>query len=487
MTGVLRYRTDASALGAKTVPLVIDVDGTLLQTDLLHETAISYLAGNPLRLFQIVGWLMGGRAQLKHKLAAAGAIDVETLPANPAVVALAKKACEDGRAVHLASASSELLTGRVAERFDFVTGHMGSDGALNLKGAVKAAALHDKFPDGFDYVGDADADLEVFRRARSFWVVGDNAGLLQQARELPGFAGQLPADGGAYSLLSALRPHQWAKNLLVFVPGLLSNRLMEADGLFATLVAFVAFCLLSSATYLINDLCDLPNDRRHWSKNKRAIARGAVSISTACITVAVLLAASAVCALLLGWGAAAVLAAYLVITLGYTFWLKQVPLLDCFALACLFTLRLAIGTVASGSPWSHWLLVFAMFFFGSLSLAKRYTELSRRAGLQSAGPSGRGYVAEDAVLVLGLGLATATTAINVLIFYIINDAFLMAFSHFSAWLWAMPAIVTLFLFRIWLVSQRGQMHDDPIVFALKDTISLALGGLLGVCLLVAKL
>jgi 4-hydroxybenzoate polyprenyltransferase len=302
------------------------------------------------------------------------------------------------------------------------------------------------------------------------------------------YRSDLPAldrDSPLRALIESLRLHQWTKNLLVFVPAILSNRFSDWSVLNATSLAFFGLCFVASATYLINDLVDTSNDRRHPSKRYRAVASGRLPVADA-LTAALL-------GLLLGLGLAwiagakvlMVACAYVAITLAYSGGLKRIPIFDAFTLAALFTLRLALGIVSSGAPPSPWLLVFSMFLFGSLSFAKRYTEIR---GVIAAGGTeieGRGYRASDLPLVLATGVAAGLGAVLIMVLYIIDDAFHQSFYGNTSWLWGFPCLLFLFVSRLWLVCQRGELDDDPIVFAVKDPVTLAIGGGLLGCFIMA--
>ena len=276
-------------------------------------------------------------------------------------------------------------------------------------------------------------------------------------------------------LRRSLRLHQWAKNALIFVPLVLGGKATDASAWLNALLGFIAIGFTASATYIVNDLWDLPNDRRHRSKRWRPLASGDLSIRAGAIF--------AFIGLLIGFGLAAYLAPatlamlglFVAGTLSYSFVWKRVPILDVFVLASLFTLRLGFGIVVTDVRLSPWLLVFSMFVFLSLSMAKRHTEVLRLDALGGENMPGRGYVAGDAPLTLGMGLASMLGAVLIIIIYLIEDAFPRGFYSNSVCLWAIPPILFLFLGRIWLVSQRGQLHDDPVAFALKDRISLLLG------------
>lgn len=452
-------------------PLIIDVDGTLLRTDLLIESLIAYLKPNPLRIAEVAGWLFAGKANLKRKLAERVTIDVETLPVNEDVVQLAQEASDNGRPVYLASASDISIIERLKNRFAFVTGVLASDGATNLKGSAKAEALKERFPEGFDYAGDAAADLDVWPHAKEAIVVNASGSVARRAAKVANVTATIKRPSRFAGLPRGLRLHQWAKNILVFTPIVLGGQIGHLYSLMLTALAFVSLGLIASSTYLINDILDVADDRRHWSKRNRPIASGRLGIPTAAAVATLGIAAGLGLAAYVSLECLGVAAAYLVLTLCYSIGLKRTPLLDGLVLATLFTTRLVLGVVAASVPPSPWLFVFSMFLFTSLSFSKRYTELSRVIKNKGQKIAGRGYREEDAPLVLALGVASGLGAVIMTIFYIIDDAFRQSFYGSSFWLWAFPPLVFLFICRIWLKSVRGEMSDDPVEFALRDRLS----------------
>jgi len=467
------------------VPLVLDLDGTVVRSNLLVETALVFARRHPLRAFMLLIWLIQGRAVLKQKLAAAALLEVDTLPLNQQLLAHAQAQAALGREVFIATAADSFIAERVAERIPFAAGVIASDGRLNLKGAAKAQALTSRFPDGFEYAGDARADIAVWRVATSAIVVEASPSLAHAAASVTSVTHVFPRPSRLKPLLKSLRPHQWAKNGLVFVPLILSARLTQFEPLIATLIAFVAMNLVASATYIVNDLFDLPDDRRHWSKSRRPLASGDLPLLTGLGVALVGLLLGFGLALIAGPAVAAGILAYAVITLAYSFGLKRKPIIDAFTLAALFTLRIGIGIAASGAPPSPWLLVFSMFLFASLSFAKRHTEV---AGVIKRGGTdirGRGYQIVDLPLILALGVSTGMCAVFIMVMYIIDDAFRQSFYGDTLWLWGFPIILFLFISRVWLMCQREQMHDDPVAFAVRDRPSLVLGFALMVCFLAA--
>lgn len=459
-------------------PLVLDLDRTLLRTDLLHEMLVWVARHRPLLLLRVPGWLAGGRAHLKQQLAAVTRVDFATLPVNPEVEALARDASAAGRLVYVATASPGVALDGLITRFPFVERVFASAGPINLKGQAKADLLTREFPDGFDYVGDSRSDLPVWRSAGHAMVFGKGLALTRTARQAGLTTTHVVPAPRRAGLLRALRLHQWTKNALVFVPIILSGRYADPQAIIGVLAAFLALSLVASGTYVINDLLDLENDRGHWSKHDRPLASGVLRLDTGLLLAITTIVGGLTLAALLAPAALVWVVAYLALTVAYSTWLKRVVLLDCFVLAALFTLRLAVGTAASGAPPSPWLFVMSMFVFASLSLAKRNTELLRAAALGREGAKARGYRPEDQPLVLGLGLATAISAVLVIVLYLTNDAFSKIFYRSVEDLWALPPLVALFLARVWLVGQRGELNDDPTVFAARDNICRGIGALM---------
>lgn len=466
-----------AAAAARKVPLVVDLDGTLLATDVLTESLAAFVFRNPANIVPVLGWLLQGRATLKRKLAEACPLDLKSLPFREEVVDYARAEAEAGREVYVATAADHDLAEALLEPLDFIKGVQGSDGVLNLKGRRKAEALAARFPGGFAYVGDAAPDLEVWRVATDCVFAGGSGSVARRLRRMGAPVTRLPPRrAGLHDWIKLLRLHQWAKNGLIFLPLALGGALFSATAWLNCILGFVALGLIASGTYVFNDLADLQNDRRHWSKKTRAFASGLVSIPAGLALAPALVIAGFCLGALTGQPMLlGLLASYLVATVAYSLAIKQTPILDAMTLAGLFTLRLAIGVVCAAVLWSSWLLVFSMFIFSSLSLAKRSTELGRMAATGLERMPGRGYVKADAPLVFTLGVSLSTAATFVLVMYLIQDAFRHEFYHWPMALWTMPVVVALWTGRIWLLCGRQELHDDPVLFAVKDRVSLLLG------------
>jgi 4-hydroxybenzoate polyprenyltransferase len=277
------------------------------------------------------------------------------------------------------------------------------------------------------------------------------------------------------ALVQSLRVHQWAKNALIFIPLILAGRAGDLAAWLDCAIGFVAWGLVASAAYLVNDLKDAAFDRQHRTKRHRPIARGDLPAGAALVGAAVIGLAGFIMAGALGFEVLLILAIYAVASLAYSFGLKRVPILDVVILAALFTMRLVFGIAIADVIPSPWLLVFSMFLFMSLSLAKRYTETARNSLAGAEEVQGRGYLSRDAPLLLALGVATMSGAVLIMILYLIEEAFAAAFYRNPQLLWLLPIILALWLGRIWLLAGRDELHDDPIRFAIGDAVSLALG------------
>ena len=469
-------------------PLVVSVEGGLLRGDLAAEATLAFLRENPLRIFTVLGWLLRGPAALRRRLAARNDINVGALPVNRDLVEMAEAEHAGGREVHLVTAADPATAARIARRFGFVGGVVAGGGAAELRGDARARALRERFPGGFAYAGGAAEDLPVWRAAQEAVAVEPRGGTLRAIQSIRAPLAVIPRRPlGLRTVAKAARVHQWAKNALVAVPLVLGGRAFDPDAWATVLIGFLLLGLLASSTYVLNDLWDLDDDRGHWSKKDRAFASGRLPIlaglTAAPLGIAVALAGAA----MLGAATLASFLAYLAVTVAYSFRLKRVAVLDVFTLAALFTLRLVIGIALAGVPGSPWLLVFSMFIFASLSFAKRHTEMVRVARSGADKASGRGYVAADAPFLIGMGVATGMSAVLVMVLYLINEAFRAGFYTTPAALWTFPCVLFLWLGRVWVLSGRDELHDDPVAFAVRDKPSLALGAVMALAFVAAVL
>lgn len=468
--------------------IVVDLDGTLVHSDMLVENLFLFLRHNPLRIFELVFWLFGGKAHFKCKLADAILPGVDDIPYNKSLIDWLTQQRSAGARLVLATASDSRIAQRIVDHLGIFDEVMGTQQS-NLSSHRKRAALVEKFGErGYEYVGNSRADLAVWQSASVIHVANPEPGVLAAARRL-GEAGMVFDARPGYwrTLLKALRVHQWAKNTLIFVPLLASHRIFELPLLWNGLLAFVAFGACASSVYLLNDLLDLPDDRQHPTKCNRPLAAGTLPILHALFLIPGLLVAAFALALWqLPWQFAAVLAAYYLLTLAYSLWLKRVVMLDVVTLAMLYTVRVIAGAAAMALAATFWILAFCMFIFLSLAFVKRYTELhdARQKGKKDKS-AGRGYYPADFELLASLGGASGYLSVLVLALYI-NEAASGTLYRSPEWMWAACPLLLFWLSRVWLLAHRGQMHDDPIVFALRDSVSRWIGlGLLVVFALAA--
>jgi 4-hydroxybenzoate polyprenyltransferase/phosphoserine phosphatase len=467
--------------------LVVDLDGALVQSDLLYETFAAAFFRNPVKTLMVVARaLFSGRAKLKQALCRLAPIELETLPWRVEVVAYLRAQKEQGRNLHLATAADESIAQAVAAHLGLFDRVYASDGECNLKGRAKAEVLAAAFPRGFSYVGDCRADLAVWRVAASAVVVAPRR-LAEAAAEVTSLEHHFEDEpAGPKVWLAAARPHHWTKNLLVLVPTALGWPEATAAGVERTLAAFVLLCLVSSLTYVVNDVADVRSDRRHASKHRRPFAAGSLKLRDGLLAGGFgIPAVMAAAWLFVSPATVGYLLAYAVLTLGYSMGLKRTPLLDCMVISALFTLRLAIGVSAGALSWSPWLLTFSPTFFFSLAMAKRYTELLVNGATGAGQVHGRGFRYEDRPFILAFGVATATLSILIIVLYLMEEVFPAGAYRWPLALWAAPPILFLWVGRIRLLANRGEMHDDPVVFALRDRASLLLGAALAAAFSIA--
>lgn len=465
-------------------PLVVDLDGTLIKSDLLVEAFSALLSTAPLRGPGVLAALRGGRAAFKARVAAEVSLDLDNLPLNPELMAYLRAEHARGRRLFLATAAHESQAREMAARIGLFEGVFASDDHTNLKGSAKARVLCAAFGrGGFDYAGNAAADLDVWQDAGQAVVVNAAPGLLRiVAARFPDAMILDRRITSARDYLKAIRVHQWLKNLLIFVPAFTAHRFDPATALLC-LAAMLSFSLGASSVYLLNDLLDLRNDRAHPTKRHRPFAAGRIDLTTgAALCVGTALAAGAI-GLLLPWRFLLVLAIYYALSAAYSVFLKRQPIVDVLTLACLYGVRLFAGGVAVAVTLSPWLLMFSTFFFLCLALVKRCTELIEREARHAGDPPGRSYQLRD--LPALLTMATTAGYVSVLVFVLyVNSQAVAALYGSPETLWVIPVILLYWISRVLLLTQRGEMHDDPVLFAARDRTSIICAGLIGAIVLI---
>lgn len=455
--------------------LVVDLDGTLVGTDLLHETFWSAFANRWTAPFHSLRALASGRAHLKRYLAGASSVDVALLPYNKAVIEYIEQWRSRGGRTALVTATDQDLADRIAAHLGLFDDVYGSDGSANLKGDHKAAFLTQEYADtGFAYMGDADADLPVWQMACRAITVNSGENLKRRVAALDADVEHLAnndAHAGAY--FKALRSHQWLKNLLVFVP-MISAHQLTMPAFTQSLLAFLAFSLVASSAYLVNDMLDLDADRSHPRKRYRALASGALPIAHAVGLAVLLLGGGLILATLLGFQFVLVMLGYYAGTTAYSFYLKRRLTIDIFTLAALYTTRIVAGAVATDIDLSVWLLAFSMFFFFSLAAIKRQAELVDGVATGEASARGRGYHIDDLPIVIAMAVASGYASVLIMALYVNSPGVVQFYSQPEA-LWGICLVLLYWISRMVMVTHRGRMHDDPIVFAIKDPVSLICG------------
>lgn len=472
------------------VPLAVDLDGTLLRTDSLIESLVVLARKQPLILIRLPRWLLQGRARFKKQVSERVIPDVQTLPYRDGVVSFLRTQKRAGRTLILATAADEAIAQAVAGDLGLFDRVFGSDGVTNLKGERKRDQLVDAFGSrGFDYLGNGASDYPVWCSARRALF----------ATALPRFAGRVAKmtpvqvisdERGArwQDYLRMLRPLHWCKNGLVFVPIAAVHRIFEVALLGRTLLAFLAFSLCASGLYLLNDLLDLSADRRHPSKRNRVLASGRVPLAHALVMLPLLWTAGFGVAAHLSISVAAVLGLYCVMMTGYSRKLKDIALVDVFVLAIGYSLRIAVGSVATGVTFSAWLLSFCIFLFFSLALIKRYAELivlESESEAEAKLVHARGYHDVDKLILAAQGVASGYLAAMVLALYTNTEISHRLYARHDLF-WGVCLLLMYWVSYMWLMVNRGRIHDDPVIFALSDRGSLCAIGAMGLLVALAS-
>jgi 4-hydroxybenzoate polyprenyltransferase/phosphoserine phosphatase len=470
--------------------LCVDLDGTLVKSDTLVDSTLVLARHHPAALLSLPRWLSQGKAALKQHLTSAVQLDVTHLPYNRELLQYLQQQHATGRSLYLATAANAALAQRVADHLGLFAGVLASDSKINLAGNNKLLAFQSRFGDNFSYIGNALPDLPLLKSCQQPMVANPTAALRSALRT----AGITPVRAFNEQVSpfkawpKAIRLHQWAKNALIFLPLLLAHA--RAPGLLAgAVLAFFSFGLCASATYIVNDLLDLESDRQHPRKRRRPFASGDLSALSGVLVILLFLAVSVALALLVPHVIAAIspaytlarplhflewLTIYAVTTLAYSLRLKRAVIVDVIVLSGLYTIRILAGSAATGVLVSTWLASFSIFFFLSLAFVKRFAELENlreRGGIQA---SGRGYHVADIEQLRSFGSASGYASVVVLTLYISNLDAAQLYQHTNR-LWLLVPVLLLWLSRLWLQASRGELDEDPVVYAITDRRSLLLG------------
>lgn len=486
------------------VPLCVDLDGTLVKSDTLLDTVVVLARQHPRALVSFPGWVAHGKAAFKRKVTELVQIDVVHLPYNQPLLEYLREQYAGGREIYLATGADTLLAERVAAHLGIFRGVLASDGSTNLTGHNKLEAFQRRFPQGFCYIGNAKPDMPLLSQCIHPMVANPHRTLRARMKS----AGMRPVrtfhDSAVTwkAWLRAIRLHQWAKNVLIFLPVLLAH--VRASGLLAASgMAFLSFGLAASATYIVNDLLDLEADRHHPRKRRRPFASGdlspiagmATALVFACAAVALALLIPAILARLSPQAALAQpyrflewLVLYAIATTAYSLRLKRSVLVDVIVLSGLYTVRILAGSAATGVPLSQWLAAFSIFFFLSLAFVKRFSELEgmrqRLGDLGAEQIKGRGYRISDLEQLRGFGTSSGYASVVVFSLYIGNEVAHGLYAHYMR-LWLLVPVLLLWLSRLWLKASRNELHEDPVIYAITDGESLAMGLLVAAIVLSA--
>jgi 4-hydroxybenzoate polyprenyltransferase len=472
---------------APRVPLAVDLDGTLVLTDTLVESLLVLFKRNPFYVFALPAWWVRGVAYLKREVARRSAVDVSSLPYHMRLLFFLRNEHQQGRRpLILATGADAAVARQIADYLHLFDRVLASDGVRNLSGPAKKDLLVKEFgAGGFDYIGNSRKDLPVWHAARRAIVAG-SPGFIRNARgrlaNVERTFERSPAD--ARVALRSLRLYQWLKNVLIFVPLLAAHRYTEIPLLAAGGLAFVSFGLCASSVYLLNDLLDLPDDRRHPVKRNRPFACGALPPAAGLWMIPLLLGMSIGLGLILPRPFLLMVGIYYLLTLAYSLWVKQVIMLDVILLAALFTMRMMAGSAAVAIWPSPWLLAFSMFLFTSLALVKRFAELVIMRREHGRNARARGYVASDAELLSAIGVASGVVAVLVLVLYITSGPAPLYYGRHEA-IWLVCPVLLFWICHIWIIAHRGEMVDDPLVFSLRDHVSRFALGTMAILMLLA--
>jgi 4-hydroxybenzoate polyprenyltransferase len=447
-------------------PLCVDLDGTLLKTDLLFESLARLLKQKPWMMLLVPFWLLRGKAALKRTLARHVSMNPALLPYNQPFLEWLRAEKSRGRELFLATAADALLAEAVAAHLGIFTAVIASDGRVNLKGKRKLEALRQIIPGEFEYAGDSSADIGIFQGCSAAILVNASPSIAARVSKLVPVAKTFESEKRSWKIyLRALRVHQWTKNVLIYIPLITSHQLLRGALLLHATVGVVLFSLCCSAQYILNDLADLESDRRHATKRQRPFASGALSIRTGFLASFALLAVSLGTGLLISRVLFFLLVTYFILSLSYSLFLKRVLLLDVFVLSGLYTFRVIAGLLVTHVEFSEWLISFALFLFLSMAFSKRSAEL-RGAG-RSTAISGRDYEPDDLPQVNIFGICSAFLSAVVFILYLQSERVRELYKQ-PQLLWLLSPVYLYWISRIWMLTSRGKVHEDPVLFVLKD-------------------
>ncbi len=456
------------------IPLIIDLDGSLICTDTLFESCLLFIKKYPLRMFALLKWSWGGKAHFKNELSKHVIPNAELLPYRTKVLELAKEAKIAGREVYLITGANQRIADKVSKIHNIFVTTIGSNKNFNLEGKSKLEKIKETLEaKEFDYIGNSKSDLPMWAEARTAFICSNNKILKKRLKAVNQDIVSIESERKPTIRqgIKELRIYQWSKNVLVFLALFMSHRILELDLLTNNLVAFISFSLIASSVYILNDLFDLESDRKHPTKKNRPLASGAISIVSGILSVPALLFCGFLLSLiLLPSNFTLILLLYFVTTTAYSLYLKEILFIDVILLGALYTLRIVAGGLATGVEVSSWLLGFSGFFFLSLAFMKRYTDLILFKRNSQEELFGRGYAIEDMDFVQKTGIASGFISLLILALYITSEQVFVLYSA-PLLLWLTIPAVLYWLMRMWYMAHKGKMTDDPIIYAIKDKSS----------------
>lgn len=454
------------------IPLVVDLDGTLTPTDTLHESLLQILKRSPVTFLRILLTLFRGKAAFKDAIAAHTSLDPALIPYRQDLLEYLHLEKQKGRPIILATAAHSSIAERVAEHLGLFEMVLATQSGENLKGVAKLQLICASIGEKFVYAGDSRADFPIWEKAESAILVGVPAGTRERVeRSTPierGFSGERARPG---VWLRALRIHQWLKNLLLFVPLLTAFSFLDTGKLATLIIAFLTFSLAASATYILNDLWDLESDRKHERKRNRPFASAELSIRTGIMVAALTLGTAFGIAALVSPAFILMLLLYVVLTTAYSWKLKSYVLIDVLMLSLLYTFRILAGSVAAEITVSSWLLAFSVFIFLSLALVKRCVELVSFSDEGKKATHGKDYRVSDLDVLWPMGVSASLAAVVVFGLFI-NAPETQARYETPQLLWLIEIALIYWVGRLWIKTSRGEMHDDPVIYAMRDRSSL---------------
>lgn len=468
--------------------LCVDLDGTLINTDTLHEKILLFVTKNPLNFLLILFWMCRGKAFLKRQLAERVHLPIHSLPYNQELLSWIKAEKATGKKVILVTAADQKIADAIADYVGLFDEVLASDGIINLKSHHKALLLNQRFGEkNYTYTGNDKSDLQVWKSAQQAILVNKSPRLIRHIKKLTHLQYYFALKKlSLKAFLKAIRIHQYAKNILLFVPIITAHLIFDEQSWVAAIGGFMSFCCIASSVYLLNDLCDITTDRQHPNKSKRAIAMGLLSIKDAIFLTGIFFITAGMLAWNLPDSFKIIIGVYYTLTLTYSLYIKEKMLLDVITLSVLYTIRVAAGmTLLSVNAYSLWLLLFSIFLFLSLAFLKRVAELILLKKHNQMTILRRAYSTEHCTLLTNFGIASGFLAILILALYL-NSATAIKLYHYPPMLILLFPIFIYWLCRIWILAIDGKVTDDPVLFAVHDKTSYICGLLIALVMIAAN-